>query len=463
MDAQYNPPADAFDPYVPTAAEPWNVRRAGHLLRRAGFGASYQRLTDTLAMSPKQAIARLFDFDPAIDPLNDILDQLQGFLSFKEIKPVQEWCFYRMLNNQHPLQEKMTLFWHNRFATSAGKVDYPLMMHNQMELFRQKGLGSFRDLLVSVGRDPAMLVWLDGQYNHKGKPNENYGREVMELFTLGINSYTEADVKELARAFTGWAIGGPKSYFNKQNFDDGKKTIFGETGPFDSESSVDLLLRHPKAAGHLAHRLLKEFVNPHPPENVVDHYAKRLVDTKWDLKIVLTEIFSSKLFFSDWAYRSRIKSPIELTVGAVTALGGKVNTAFLREQSTKMGQAMLMPPNVKGWDGGETWINANTVLLRFNFGEGMATQRLGEFAKKSEMETWLLKHNLKKSADIVDHYAKLFLDGEIDADVRKTLIAYMNHGTKNEPKPFVLEKDALNDKVRGLLHLLMAVPEYQLA
>lgn len=257
--------------------------------------------------------------------------------------------------------------------------------------------------------------------------------------------------------------GGTKAFFNKQNFDDGPKTIFGETGPFDSDSSVDLLLRHPKAAPHLAHRMLAEFVHPQPPAEHTEHYARRLVDTRWDLKIVLTEIFSSRLFFSDWAYRSRIKSPIELAVGAVTTLGGKVNTLFIREQTAKMGQNILMPPNVKGWDGGESWINANTVLLRFNFGEAMATQRLGEFAKKSEMESWLLKHDLKTSGDIVDHYARLFLDGEIDADTRKTLITYMDHGTKNEPKPFVLDKDVLNDKVRGLLHLLMAVPEYQLA
>jgi hypothetical protein len=177
----------------------------------------------------------------------------------------------------------------------------------------------------------------------------------------------------------------------------------------------------------------------------------------------MVEMLGSRLFFSDWAYRSRIKSPIELTIGAVTALGGKVNTTFIREQTAKMGQNILTPPNVKGWDGGEAWINANTVMLRFNFGLALATQRNGEFAKKSDMETWLLKHNLKTSGDIVDHYAMLFLDGNLDPSTRSTLIEYMDHGPKNEPRPFVLDKDVLNDKVRGLLHLLMAVPEFQLA
>lgn len=452
-----------FDPYIPSAAEPWNTRRAGHLLRRAGFGAAPGTLTSTLAKSPAQAVSDLFNYDPDTDPLNDLLAQLQGFVTFKEIKSVQEWCFFRMLNSTHPLQEKLMLFWHNRFATSAGKVDFPQLMHGQMELFRHQGLSRFRDLLDSVTRDPAMLVWLDGQYNHKGKPNENYAREVMELFTLGINSYSETDVKQLARAVTGWQVNYNQSFFNKQNFDDGAKTIFGETAAFDSHSAVDLLLRQPRAGPHLSRRLLKEFVHPQPTDQMVQHYAQRLRDTQWDMKTVLAEMLSSRLFFSDWAYRSRIKSPIELTVGAVTALGGKVNTTFLNLQTTKMGQSILMPPNVKGWDGGESWINANTVMLRFNFGEAMATQRLGEFAKKSDLEGWLLKHNIKTAADIVDHYAQLFLDGQLQPDTRNTFITYMDHGTKNEPKPFVLDKDTVNDKLRGLLHLMMAVPEYQLA
>jgi hypothetical protein len=168
------------------------------------------------------------------------------------------------------------------------------------------------------------------------------------------------------------------------------------------------------------------------------------------------------LFFSDWAYRSKIKSPIELAVGAVTALGGKVNTLFLREQTAKMGQNILFPPNVKGWDGEQDWINANTVMLRFNFGESLATQRANEFARKSDMEKWLLEHNVRTAGDIVDHYARLLLDGNLAPGVRETLLRYMNHGTKSEPAAFVLQQDVLNVKVRGLLHLLMSMPEYQL-
>ncbi len=456
-------PSNPFSSYVPTPAEPWDLKRVGHLYRRAGFGVSNKTAAEALTKPPGETLRQLVDFDPAVDPLNDLLEQLQGFVTFSEIKPVQEWCFYRMLYSPRPLQEKLMLFWHNRFATSSLKVDAAAMMHGQMELFRKQGLGSFRDLLTAVSRDPAMLVWLDGQYNRKGKPNENYAREIMELFSLGIGSYTEADIRELARAFTGWQINKGKAFFSKQLFDAGVKQVFNTSGPYDMDGSVALILKQPPAAGFVARHLLTEFLHPEPTVEMIRHYADRLLATDWNLKPVLTELLSSRLFFSDWAYRSKIKSPIELAVGAVTALGGKVNTLFLREQTSKMGQNILFPPNVKGWDGNQDWINANTVMLRFNYGQSLATQRGNEFARKSDLESWLLEHGIRTSADIVDHFAKLLLDGNLSPSVRNTLLAYMDHGPKEQPVPFVLDKDALNDKVRGLLHLLMATPEFQLA
>ena len=215
MNISTSPPSNPFGPYIQNSDQPWDVRRVGHLLRRAGFGINEKTLDEALVKTPREVIRNLVDFDPETDPLNDLLEQLQGFVTFAEIKPAQEWCFYRMLYSTRPLQEKLMLFWHNRFATSAQKVDNAALMHQQMELFRHQGIGSFRDLLKSVGRDPAMLVWLDGQYNRKGKPNENFAREIMELFTLGIGSYTEPDIRELARAFTGWQINKTKSYFKQ--------------------------------------------------------------------------------------------------------------------------------------------------------------------------------------------------------------------------------------------------------
>ncbi len=414
---QASPPPDPYSAFAASAEQPWNTARAAHLMRRVGFGAGFDRIQSLLTKSPQEAIDSLFDFDAENDPLDALAEQLVGFFNPNQINSQQEWWLYRILNTTRPLQEKMALVWHNHFATSANKVQNFPMMANQIALFRKQGLGSFRDLLVAVGHDPAMLVWLDGNTNRKGSPNENYGREVMELFTLGVGNYTEKDVQELARAFTGWHIDGngeaSKGSFNPKQFDDGEKTIFGKTGKFDSESAVDLLLEQPAASRHQARRLLKEFVHPNPTDEQIQHYADRLVAEKWNIKTVLREMVGSRLFFSDWAYRSKIKSPIELVVGGVNEVGGKASTTFLREQTMKMGQALMAPPNVKGWDGERTWINANTVLLRFNFGQTLSTQRGDYFPRRADVESWLSKHKIKSGQDIVDHFAALFLDGNV--------------------------------------------------
>jgi len=452
-----------FDAWEPSDADPRSTRRIGHLLRRVHFGATDDWIETFQVATPAEAINTALDYDPEVDPLNDLIEQLEGYLVFTEPKSVQGWWMFRMLNSTHPAQEKIALFWHNRFATSVGKVNNVKFMHNQIEMFRRRGLGSFRDLLIAVGRDPAMLIWLDGNTNVKGKPNENYAREVMELFTLGIGSYEEKDVKELARAFTGWTIKGEQGILNPAGFDNGDKEIFGQKGSFDHEAAVDLLLSRPQAPRFLARHLLQEFVHPKPADAHVEHYAQRLLDLKWEIKPVLKEMLASRLFFSDWAYRSRIKSPVELCVGATAALGGKVVTGFLRDQCAKMGQDLLYPPNVKGWDGGETWINANTVLLRFNFGMALATQRNNEFARPSDIAAWVKRHEIKTADDLVDQYTKLFLDGQVQPALREKLTTYVKSDGKSEMKQFRLDAGVINSKVRGLIHLIMSTPDYQLA
>jgi hypothetical protein len=196
---------------------------------------------------------------------------------------------------------------------------------------------------------------------------------------------------------------------------------------------------------------------------MIDHYADRLLATKWDTKTVLREMMSSNLFFSDWAIRSKIKSPIELAIGGALVFGGKANMPFLRESTTKMGQSILQPPNVKGWDGEETWINSNTVLLRFNYGLQLATQRGEEYAKRSPIEKELYKRNLVTAEQIIDHFANLLLDGRLQPKVREDMVKYMAFVEPNKFAEFKLKDEKFNDKVRGLLHLMMSTPEYQLA
>ncbi len=459
------PPDKQFDEYQPSDEMPWNAQRVGHLLRRAGFGPTYARQQTMLKQLPAEAISSIIDFDPKVDPFDGMLEQMEGLFNLKEVEAAQRWWVHRMMYTPHPLQEKMALFWHNRFATSAAKVGDGYFMHQMIELFRQQGLGNFRDLVVAVSRDPAMLVWLDGQSNRKGKPNENFGRELMELFTLGVGNYTEHDVKQVSRCFTGWTISyqDRKGIFDPKKFDEAEKEIFGKTGKFDASAAIDLILQQPSAPKHLAKKILVEFVHPEPTQEQIDHYASRLIEQKWEVRPVMKEIFSSRMFFSDWAYRSKIKSPCELCIGVALAIGGIPNTQFLRESMGRMGQPLLYPPSVKGWDGGEDWINANTVLQRFNFGMYAVTQRRDEFARHTDFEKWFGDHDIKTSAQVMDYYGSILLDGKIRPEMRSELIDYMNRGERNERIVFTMKPQLINTKVKGVLHLLTTSPEFQLA
>jgi uncharacterized protein (DUF1800 family) len=463
MPSAASAPADPLARYVPNDAAPWDVRRAGHLLRRASFGTTPARLEQAVKDGPGATIAKLLDYDPAVDPLNDMIERLEGFVNFNNIQSVQSWWVYRMINTDRPFQERLALFWHNRFATSAAKVENARTMHNQVELFRREGLGNWRDLLLAVGRDPAMLIWLDGRYSKKGKPNENYARELMELFTLGVGHYTEKDVQELARVFTGWRIEGEKGAFNPKEFDDGEKTFLGVTGKLTDEKALDVILAQPAAPRFLARNLLREFVHPNPPDDLVAALAARVLHHNWNLKPIFAELFNSRVFFSDWAYRAKIKSPCDLSIGVSMALGGTDNTQIVATTLGKLGQSLLFPPTVKGWDGEQSWINANTVLVRFNYGLQLATQRGGqEFVRRNDLEAYLKEHGLKSADAIVDHFARLLLDGRPPEGLRDTLIDYMNRDGDNKPKPLAVTGGTVNSKVRGMLHLLMATPVFQL-
>lgn len=456
-------PANPLAAYRPSTAEPWDRRKVGHLYRRATFGASASAIAAGLKQSPAQLVDSLLNYDTSQDPFNETLASLVGFIDMKEARNAQGWWLHRMLNTPRPLQEKIALFWHNRFATSAAKVGNAEMLHQQIELFRQKGLGNFRDLLVSVGRDPAMLVWLDGRENRKGKPNENYAREVMELFTLGIGNYTEKDVQELARCFTGWTLRDNSSGLAANLFDDGEKTVFGKTGKFNDEQAVDLLLSQPAALQHLSQKLLQEFVHPEPDAALVKALAERVIALKWELKPILRELLLSRVFFSDYAYRSRIKSPTELAVGSALAMGGKIQVNYVREQMSRMGQSLLYPPNVKGWDGGENWINSNTLLVRYNFTEYVALQPGQAYAKGVDFTQFLKDAQIDSFDKAVDHFAAIFLDGQISPELRKKMLAYVSTDEKDKDRKFDLQKADVRRAVRSMAHMLMSTPEYQLA
>jgi uncharacterized protein (DUF1800 family) len=384
-------PAPATDPLAPIPAERWTPSAAAHLLRRAGFGGTAQEVAALHALGLPGAVASLVRYEETPNPgMPDPGIALRAFpvedlrsLSEEERRRarneyqradreqfarVRGWWVERMLRTRRPLEERMTLFWHGLFTSSYRTVRNSYHMYMQNTLFRGLATGSFRELLHEVSRDPAMLRYLDGNRNRKGRPNENYAREVMELFTLGIGHYSEDDVKEAARAFTGWSFRGNRFFFARRQHDDGEKTVLGRTGRWDGDDVCRMLLDHPATAKRLARRLLVHFVRERPDDATVDALAAVIVREDYAMKPVLEALFSSHAFYDEEAVGARIKSPIELLVGLSRTLGtaDRVPGLAIARSAQALGQSLMDPPNVKGWDGGRAWISTSTLLTRYN-------------------------------------------------------------------------------------------------
>jgi uncharacterized protein (DUF1800 family) len=265
-----------------------------------------------------------------------------------------------------PLRERVTLMWHDHFATSNEKVDDVRLMYAQNQLFRDHGLGDFRALLHAIAKDPAMLLWLDGNANRRGHPNENFAREVLELFALGIGNYSEHDVLEAARCFTGWGVQGRGFTLRTNDHDAGVKELFGRHGSLTGEDAIDAVLDHPACTRWVARKLLEEFVAPVPEPTWIAEVAQELVDRDWSIEATLRTILNSTLFFGPEARRSRIAGPVEFVAIAVHVLGARVSPTRASTWAAEMGQSLLRPPSVKGWPGMRQWINAGTWIARHN-------------------------------------------------------------------------------------------------
>ncbi len=365
---------DLLDPFVPGPSDPFDRRKAAHLLRRAGFGAAPEAIDRAVALGMEQTVESLFD---------EATDEEQAYqktfaaingplLNFGEIEPEQAWWVYRMMTTRAPLREKLTLFWHGHFATSHEKVGNSRLMHQQIETIRRHAWGNFRELTLAIARDPAMVVWLDGESNTKEHPNENFARELMELFTCGIGHYTESDVQQAARAFTGWHRDNAEFAFKAAEHDDGRKHFLGKSGRFDGSDIIDILMQQPATLHFLARKLLRFFAAPEPPEPVIAAAAALLDRTRLDIKWFLRELFQSRYFFSPPCHRSRIASPVEFTIGTIRTLNAVWPAPEVVEFLGRMDQRLLAPPNVKGWDGEQKWINSSTWAARLDFGRTLA-------------------------------------------------------------------------------------------
>jgi uncharacterized protein (DUF1800 family) len=375
---------------LPVAAAPMGSDDARHLLNRAGFGARPADLARFAQLSRNAAVDQLLAETPVLagiappaelteyiapSRLRALDDEERKERAKRNAIALRAWWVSNMLAAATPaeqLRERMALFWHNHFVSSLEKVKSAKLMLDQNALLRRYALGRFDQMLHAVGKDPAMVVYLDSATNRKGSPNENFAREVMELFTLGEGNYSEQDIKDAARAFTGWSIEPETGEFRWRPFvhDNGVKTVLGISGTLDGDAVLDILLAQPQTAELLVRKLWREFVSSAPDEKEVRRIAVRLRNSGYDMRVALREIFAGRAF---WAAENRlalIKSPVDWVFGTLNTLDVEPpEPAALAFALRQLGQDLFAPPNVKGWPGGETWINSSTLLARKQMAE----------------------------------------------------------------------------------------------
>jgi uncharacterized protein (DUF1800 family) len=476
------------------AESKWNFTTAAHLLNRAGFGGTPAQIEKVAALGLRKAVDQIVNYetipDDAPNPewARPDPSRLEKYREKKKASPqekqqlrkeeqraqrekIQElryWWLQRMAHSPRPLQEKLVLFWHGHFATSAQKVKNAYFMWRQNDIFRRYASGSWLTLLTEVSKDPAMLIWLDQAQSRKEHPNENFAREVMELFALGEGNYTEQDVSEAARSFTGWTLDRLNGEFsNRPNAHDaGEKTIFGATGKFDGDAVLKLIVQHPHAAPFIARKLWTFFAAEDPSDDLVAALAATFRKGGNHFKPLLQAMFLSEEFYAPEVIRQQVKGPVQWLVSSVRMLERELPPAAVSANALRqLGQDLLMPPNVKGWDGGLSWINTNNLINRYNYAaflvlgenplnppktKGGKARRLppGTRVDIARLVPEPLRRNKSK---LIAALQKRFLQGELRPEHQSSLRAY-------------LDAQAEIDDV-DLLHairLVLCTPEFQL-
>ena len=469
---------------------------ANHLLNRAGFGGTPEQIEALHAMGLERAVARLFN-GSAGDPVGDfessaILRPERGAfrnLSEKErrqlqqkfrradqsqFKQLQAWWFRRMVLSPHPLQEKMTLFWHGHFATSQRDVRNSHHMYLQNETLRENALGNFKELVTAVAKDPAMLRYLDNNRNTRNKPNENFARELMELFTLGVGNYTEEDIKESARALTGWTFRGNEFAFARFLHDPDEKTFLGEKGRFDGDDVIDIIFQQPAASRFIVRTLYAFYVHEEAADEVIESLAATLRENDFDVRPVMAEIFHSADFYSPRVQGSQISSPVQLLARTLRLLElDPGESPMLPYLAAQMGQDIFLPPSVKGWDGGQAWISTSTLFDRYNFampilglvGNQQMRRRIpGGISRgmissdalprfKAQTGAALLlgaDHEQLSTEEIVDRLLERFLLVPLPDEDRQQLVEFYDQGLPTF-------------RLQELIHLIVSSPQYQLS
>lgn len=442
----------AWAPYEPDDETPWDGRSASHLYRRAGFGANWATLQEVVQREPANVVAELVAASESEEFRADMNGLVQAALATGNVKQLSAQWVYRMLHTPAPLLEKMTLFWHGHFATSAAKVNDAALMQQQNELLRSYALGDFTKLLLEISRDPAMLLYLDSATNRKSHPNENYAREIMELFSLGEGNYSEQDIRELARCFTGWEVKRDKFRFNRYQYDSGSKTVLGESGPLTGEDGVAIVAAQPSAPRFLATKLIHFFVldGEEVPDSLLEPLARQLRENQMEIGPTVHRILASNLFFSPVVRGRKVRSPVELGVGFLIAMNGATDCFELGDSLERLGQGLYYPPSVKGWDGGRSWINSSTLLGRANLVHRLLSGNKSRYGGHSVSE-WADDHHLAATEAIIDRLETLMFAVSIPEASKQRIIEFP--GTMDRGEGWIEQT----------IHALCTLPEFQLA
>ena len=475
-------PEQLVAPWQATATDPWDHYKAAHLLRRAGLGGRPEEIEAMVTLGMDRCVDLLLqggsgyplpDHGVVRLPWGDYLD-----LATKDGQ--QGVWLYAMATSPWQLHEKMALFWHDHFATGARKVTVVELMGRQINLFRNLGLGPYGPLLTAVSRDPAMLHWLDNWLNTAASPQENYGREILELFSMGVNGgYTQADVRAATRAFTGWTL--PYEMANTFVYDDrlhdyGPKPFLGITiqnpaphGERDGYDVIARILQMPATARYLTRKLLRYFVLPEPREDVVDLLAAQFRQSGYDVGGLMSILLRSTLFYSGAAMRTLIKSPMEHMVGTLRLLNisrlryGQppgLTSASLTDRVRRQGFDLLNYPDPSGFTEGPNWVTSLTASERCNAVLELVQTTSSTLLPVFDPAREILRKGLTTANQVVDHYLHILVDDDVPATVRQALYRYMVTRDGGSYAFSVTSPQSINDKVRGVIHLITMLPEY---
>ena len=459
------------------------------LMRRAGFGAAKPELEDYLSIGYEGAVERLLDPGEPNNLPDDLVRRYHVDQSeLRQLDGAGSYWLYRMITTANPLEEKMALFWHGLFATGYSKLNQARALLNQIDMFRTYGLGSFKTLLVELSKDPAMILWLDNNDNHKDAINENYGRELLELFSMGIGSYSEEDIKECAKAFTGWTLKNSEYMsmraskdsiwpygriswhyeYREEDHDESEKHFLGERGNFNGSDVIDIITRQEATARFLCTRLFQFFgsddisdAGNHVIESMMEEYFR----TDYEVSSVLRILFNSDYFKSNSARYAKVKGPVESVVGIARLSGAysepTLDVGGLWSQAMYMGQGLLAPPTVEGWHEGTEWIDSGALVERVNF----ASRELGNPLKPGVhriIQRIIDDVNFTGTpSEIVDSCLDEMGRVEVDSSTREVLLDFASSRGKFDLN--LEDSDIERKKIADTMSMIASTREYQLA